>query len=491
MRVGIIAIQYEANSFLKGTAGIDAFREVWLYRGEQARTAVENSFHEVGGFYEGLREERIEAVPLFVANAVPGPVISTSARAELIETIREELERNQPLDGILAAPHGAAIADDDPDMDGYWLGLVRRRVGPKVPLVATLDLHANVSSRMVSACDAMISYRTNPHLDQRERGIEAAKLMARALRGDVRPTQAAAFPAVAINIERQLTRDEPCRSWYALIDEIRRRPRVLAASVNLGFPYSDVVEMGASAIVVTDNRPDLARKYADEIAEYLLKNRTRFVGELISIENSLDRAKHSPKPVGLLDMGDNIGGGSAADGTFLGHALEARSDLRGFIALYDPESAAIAQASGKGARLTLTMGGKTDNQHGPPLVAETTVLSVNPTGEFAESQARHGGRTSFAMGPTAVVRTGRGLTIQLTSRRVVPWSLGQLTCCGLDPASFDVIVIKGVHAPVAAYEVVCPTLIRVNTPGSTTADMQHLPYKRRRRPLFPFENLEE
>jgi microcystin degradation protein MlrC len=491
MRVGVIAIQYEANSFLKGTAGIDAFEQTWLYLGESARTAVQNSFHEVGGFYHGLEFENIEAVPLMVANAVPGPVVSAAARSQLIEMMRQELRRAMPLDGILAAPHGAAVAEDEPDMDGQWLSEVRALVGPEVPIVATLDLHANLSQRMVDACDAMISYRTNPHLDQRERGVEAATLMARTLRSEVRPTQAATLPPIAINIERQLTRDDPCRSFYALIDDIRRRPGVLSASVNLGFPYGDVAEMGTSAVVVTNDDVQLARRYVSEIATYLMTNRRQFVADLISVEDALQRASISPRPVGLLDMGDNIGGGSAADGTFIAHAIQRRSDLKGLVALCDPDSAAKAQAGGRGARLSLTMGGKTDDQHGPPIVADVTVISVNPSGEFVEQHARHGGRTRFSMGPTAVVRTDRGLTIQLTSRRQVPWSIGQLTCCDIDPASFDVIVIKGVHAPVAAYESVCRTLIRVNTPGSTTADMSQLTYRRRRRPLFPFENLPE
>jgi microcystin degradation protein MlrC len=491
MRVGVIAIQYEANSFLKGTAGLDVFEQTWLYRGESARAAVQDSFHEVGGFYHGLDAEKIEAVPLLVANAVPGPVVAASARAQLLEMMQQELRRALPLDGILAAPHGAAVAEDEPDMDGQWLGLLRETVGPNVPIVTTLDLHANLSQRMADACDAMISYRTNPHLDQRERGIEAARLIARTLRGEVRPVQAAAMPPIAINIERQLTRDEPCRSWYGVVEAIRQSPGVLSASVNLGFPYGDVPEMGASAIVVTDGQPQLARKYADVISSYLVNHRADFVGELISIEAALDRVRNAAKPVGLLDMGDNVGGGSAADGTVLAHALEQRGDLKGFVALCDPEAAARAQAAGQTARLKLSMGGKTDDLHGPPLVAHVTVQSINASGEFVEPQARHGGRTVFSMGPTAVVKTDRGLTIQLTSRRQVPWSLGQLACCGIDPSTFDVIVIKGVHAPVAAYEQACPTLIRVNTTGSTTADMQQLQYKRRRRPLFPFEQLVE
>src|SRR4030095_16074563 len=110
MRVGVIAIQYEANSFLKGTAGIDAFQETWLHPGDAARTAVQDSFHEVGGFYHGLDAAKIEAVPLLVANAVPGPVVSASARSQLAEMMRQELSRAAPPDGSLACPHRAAVA---------------------------------------------------------------------------------------------------------------------------------------------------------------------------------------------------------------------------------------------------------------------------------------------------------------------------------------------------------------------------------------------
>jgi microcystin degradation protein MlrC len=307
------------------------------------------------------------------------------------------------------------------------------------------------------------------------------------LRGEVNPTQAAAFPPLAINIERQLTREEPCRSLMARADEIRKRPGVLATSVNLGFPYSDVPEMGCSFIVVTDGDASLARTYADELSDFAWQRRHSFIGELIDPEDAIDRALQSPRPVCLLDMGDNVGGGSAADGTVLAHAL-ARRGIRSFVALYDPDSARRAIDAGPGAKLMLRMGGKTDDLHGPPLEARVTVVSIHD-GRFAETQVRHGGRTVYDMGPTAIVQTDSGLTVQLTSLRMVPFSLGQLTSCGIDPAQFDVIVAKGVHAPVAAYETVCRTLIRTNTPGTTTADMGRLPYRHRRRPLFPFEQI--
>jgi microcystin degradation protein MlrC len=146
----------------------------------------------------------------------------------------------------------------------------------------------------------------------------------------------------------------------------------------------------------------------------------------------------------------------------------------------------LAESAGVAARALFRVGGKTDALHGSPLEADCTVVSLHD-GRFEEPEPRHGGFAEMDQGRTAIVRTQSGLTIMLTSRRMPPFSLRQLTSCGLDPSAFDLIVAKGVNAPVAAYAPVCQQFIRVNTPGVTTADMRSLNYHHRRRPMFPFE----
>lgn len=489
MRVGIICIQHESNTFLRSTTTLEHFRNDRLLVGEQIRDTQSHAHHEVGGFLEALDQNGIEAVPLLMAVAMPSGVVTAQTFRQLLALMDEQLDRAGPLDGLLVAPHGAAVAEDQPDMDGYWLTRVRNRVGPDVPMVCTLDLHANVSQAMIDACDATISYRTNPHLDQRQRGIEAATLIARTLREEICPTQAVGLPPMVINIERQLTRDEPCRSLFAQADQIASRPGVLSVSINLGFPYADVKEMGASFIVVTDRDHTLAGELAWSLASHAWHGREAFRGELIAVDDAIQSATRARKPVCLLDMGDNVGGGSAADGTWLAHALQQDKSMRALVSLFDPVAVRIASSAGVGRQLRLAMGGRTDSMHGEPLADEVTVLGLFD-GKFSESQPRHGGRTDYDMGPTAVVQTDAGLTIQLTSSRVAPFSLGQLTSCRLDPKGFDVIVVKGVHGPVAAYEGVCPTLIRVDTPGSTSANLDRLQFKHRRVPLYPFEDPE-
>jgi microcystin degradation protein MlrC len=339
---------------------------------------------------------------------------------------------------------------------------------------------------MVAATDALIAYRTNPHLDQRERGREAARLLVCALRGEVRPTQAAALPPMAIDIERQNTSEPPCRPLYDLADAMLKRRGVLSNSILLGFPYADVPEMGSAALVVTDNNRELARQCADELGGYLWDHRREFVGEHLEIETALDRAAGLAGRVCCLDMGDNVGGGSPGDGTTLAYALHQRQIAGAFICLYDPQAVKQLQFASVGASIAMHIGGKTDRLHGEPLEATFTLLGLYD-GHFHESQPRHGGWTEFDMGRTAVVRTPHGLTVMLTSKRVAPFSLEQLRCCGLDPASFRILVAKGVNAPVAAYREVCDHFLRVNTPGVTCADMTQLGFHRRRRPMFPFE----
>ncbi|MFO0819516.1 MAG: M81 family metallopeptidase [Pirellulales bacterium] len=488
MRVGIVALLHESNTFIRQGTGWSAFAEHALWTGEEIRRHMSAAPHEVGGFFQGLDENGLEAVPLVFARALPYGAIESDAFQRLLDLIADQLRQAGPLDGLLVAPHGATVSALDPDADGLWLERVRSQVGPELPIVGTLDAHANLSPRMVAATNALVAYRSNPHLDQRARGIEAAHILARTLRGEIRPTQAAAFPPVAINIERQLTSEPHCRLLYEQADSQLARPGVVSNSVLLGFPYADVAEMGSSFLVVTDNDPALAEQLANELAEWLIDHRDDFVGQMIDIETALDQATACEGPVCLLDMGDNVGGGSPADSTFLIHAIHRRKIDRSLAVVFDPGAVRGCQAFGPGSRVELAVGGHTDERHGAPLTGEFTVVSLHD-GKFREPQPRHGGFTECDQGATAVVRTDQGLTLILTSLRMPPFSLGQITSCGLDPTQFQILVAKGVIAPVAAYAPICKRLIRVNTPGVTTADMVTLEYQHRRRPLFPFEPL--
>ena len=486
MRIGILGLLHESNTFVTRPTTIENFRETVLLNGDAIPPEFNGAHHEIGGFLAGVDAAGETAVPIFVARALPAGTIDAESFDELTQLLLAALDSAGPLDGLLVAPHGATVAANWPDADGHWLSLVRERVGDSMPIVGTIDPHANLSQQMVDAVDALIAYRSNPHLDQRDRGFEAASLLVRTLRGEVRPTMAAAFPPMAISIEQQETGAAHLAPHYDYANTQLQQSGVLTNSIVLGFPYADVAEMGSATIVVTDGDKALAQSLADEIAGRLWQHRDELRGSLLSVEEALNRCDDLPTPICLLDMGDNVGGGSTADGTFLLEGLLNRPQWKSFVCLFDPEAVAAATEAGPGGTCELSLGGHTDAQHGDSLLRECRVISLHD-GCFNESQPRHGGMSSFDQGPTAIVETGN-VTVMLTSRRMVPFSLEQLRSCDLDPASFEILVAKGVNAPLAAYREVCPTSIRVNTPGSTCADMTKLNFHNRRRPMFPFED---
>lgn len=491
MRIGILGLLHESNTFVTTKTTLDQFRADLFLEGGAVIERLKESHHELGGFIGGLQKSEvpsIEMVPLAAYRATPAGPIEKSSFIALTERILRILDDTPPLDGLLIAAHGAAVAEDYPDADGDWLTLVRAAVGPEVPIVATLDPHANLSPQMVSACNALIAYRTNPHLDQRQRGEEAAHMLLQTLQGKIKPSMRACFPPLVINIERQLTAAEPLASLFQFADEQKKRPGILSNSLFLGFPYSDVPEMGAAALAISDGDEQLAQQAADELGLSLWQHRRELQAVMHSIDDAMREVNLQPSQrFCWLDMGDNVGGGSAADGTTIAQALLNHNIGPAFVCIYDPEVVQACSSVASGEVVTTKLGGKPDSLHGPPLDVSLEIQSKH-SGQFRETQPRHGGIVEFDQGPTIVAKVrATALTVMITSKRMVPFSLEQLRSCGLNPSDFRLLVAKGVHAPVAAYREVCDQFIRVNTIGSTSADLRSFPFTHRRVPLYPFD----
>jgi microcystin degradation protein MlrC len=485
-RIGILALLHESNTFVESPTNFERFEQDIVVFGQELLDKFAKSHHELGGFLQGLSGSQI--VPIGAYRATPAGAIPEETWERIVEDLIGRTSSAMPLDGLLIAAHGAAVAEHAPDADGDFLSRIRQLVGPDLPIIATLDPHANLSARMVRACNALSAYRTNPHLDQHARGLEAAEILKKTLSGQIRPTMHAEFLPLVINIERQSTDEPHLKRIYEIADNQLKNPKVISNSILLGFPYADVPEMGSAVVAVTDNDPELARSMAKELYDAIWESKDAMQGVLIPIETALDQVElEASQRFCLLDMGDNVGGGSAADGTLIAQSLFNRQIGPSFVCIYDPQSVAQCQGVSVGTNIELRIGGKTDQQHGSTWTCQVNVISHHD-GRFTEDRPRHGGISYFDQGPSVVVRaTQAPITILLTSRRMVPFSLNQLTSCGLNPESFRVLVAKGVHAPLAAYREVCQRFLRVNTPGSTCADLFQLEYRHRRKPLFPFE----
>ncbi|MFZ4647000.1 MAG: M81 family metallopeptidase, partial [Gemmataceae bacterium] len=245
MRVGIVCLMHESNTFASGVTGLNRFQNDTLAVGNAARQRFAGTHHEVGGFLEQIEADGHEAVMVFAAWTLPSGPITADAAEELTRRAVQAVATAGPLDGVYLAPHGAAVAESYRDFDGHWMTSVRAVLPAGIPVVATLDLHANLSPRMVSAVDVVFAYRTNPHIDMRATGQQAASLMHKVLQGEAKPVTASVFLPMVVNIEAQATAEFPCRDLASMADAMRARPGVLAVSVLLGFPYADVAEMGA------------------------------------------------------------------------------------------------------------------------------------------------------------------------------------------------------------------------------------------------------
>lgn len=488
MRVAALGLHHESNTFAPVAASLEQFLAADPVEGDELLTRYAGSQATLAGYIEAAAADpEVDLVPLVYFDLNPMGTITEEAFETLIGRMLDALEGNGPWDAILLALHGAAVAEVHRDADGEILERVRNVVGGAVPIGVTYDMHANVSPRMVECATVVNTYMTNPHLDARLRARQCADLLFAAVRGEVDPVVAVETPPLVVNILRQGTSDSPMRELVALAAEAERRPGVLSVSVAEGFPYADVAEMGMAFLAVTDGDVDLAGDVARQIARAAWDGRADLDGGAVPIDEALRvAAAATAHPVVLLDVGDNVFGGSPGDST---HVLAAaqRLGIQGvFQSVCDPESVAACDDAGVGATVELEVGGKTDDLHGSPVAVRGVVRALDD-GRFEDAGPTHGGKRYYDEGRRAVVHTDDDHTLLLTSRPMGNVSRQELVSAGIDPLRQPIIVAKGVQSPRGAYEPIAAAMIQLDSPGCTSADVKALRYHHRRRPMFPYE----
>lgn len=482
-RIALLGIYHESNTFVSGQTTIADFKNGRYLKGKSIIDEYKSAHHELGGAIEVLSNPQVELLPVFYTETTPGAIIAECAYLELVHEMMEELKKNLPVDACFVVPHGAAVAENYLDMDGSWLALLRTIIGDEIPVIGTLDPHANVSKLMISSTQGLFPYSTNPHIDQRETGKKAAQFLLDVLNRKFRPKQQLLQAPLAISIEQQITANEPCKSLYSFAQELSQSENILHVNIVLGFPYADVNEMGTSAIIITDNDEQNGERVKERLLAYLCNNKKKFVAEKEDFNEMITKIATSPKPVLLLDMGDNVGGGGYGNSTYLLEQLE-KEPFKSFLCIWDQDAVTMCLKHTIQQSFSLYFGKNPETGH--PFKSIVTLLSIH-SGLFSEKKPRHGGQTNYDMGNTVIIRTTNGNTVMLHSKRVPPFSLTQITSCNINPANYDVIVAKGVVAPIAAYSPVCPTVVQVNSPGVTNASMTLFNYQNRRKPMYPFE----
>ena len=488
-RVAIGGIIHESNTFSQDKTDFQDFSNRVVLRGTDIEPEFSTSAHEVGGFLAGAEQFGFDVVPTVVANATPAGPVTDQALDELTAELIDRLREAQPIDGLLLALHGAMVVESFPDGDAEVLRRLRKALGDELPIVVTHDAHANVAPQEIELSTALVTYKEVPHIDQRERGLHAAEIMSKILAG-AKPVQAIEKPPLLYNILYHNTKREP---MLPLVEEARRlerdNPKILGVSVPVGYQYADVPQMGPSVIVVTDNDPELARAEAKRLAEMMWEHRHVMKLDLPDSAEAVRRAIASEKaPVVLVEMGDNIGGGSAGDSTFILEQL-VEHGAQGYVsAMYDPEAVQHAVQIGIGGEFDLDVGGKADDLHGKPVRIRGQVKLIYD-GQYVERAVRHGGRRYLDQGLTAVIYA-QGSTddlpnvVLLNSKRHTPFSLGQLTSAGIDPERQKILVVKAAVAFRAAYEPIAGEIIEVDTGGLTAVNPKRFNYQHARKDLF-------
>jgi microcystin degradation protein MlrC len=436
----------------------------------------------IAGFADAALAAGHEPVPLIWANACPSGPVTADAYERLAGMLLEDLAAAGPLDAVFLDLHGAMVTEYLEDGEGELLRRVRAQVGA-IPVVAALDLHANLSEAMVAHSDALVAYRTYPHVDLAATGARCLPLLERLLTGR-RLAKAWRRGGFLIPLPWQCTTIEPGRTLYAQLAELEAEG-VASASICMGFPAADTPVCGPAVLAYADE-PARAEAAVARLAAALAAAEPRFAGRLWSAEAAVAHAKAVRHPLILADTQDNPGGGGSSDTTGLLAALIAASASHS-TARTAPSTSA-AHAAGEGAVLRgLRLGGR----HGPPgvepITGDVAVVRLG-SGRFTATGPMYGGNR-MDLGPMALLRplAAAGVEVVVSSRRLQAADRAILAHLRVDPASRRILALKSSVHFRADFEPLVEEVLIVAAPGANTADPALLPFRRlpqtmRRRP---------
>lgn len=491
MRVAIGQLWQETNTLNPLPTTLADFETFGILAGDELVSRMAET-NELGGFIQSLRQwpEWPEIVGLVRLPAWPSGTATAATRVALIRRMADALSAAQPVDAVLLALHGSMVAEDEPDVEGSLLDEVRRVVGPAVPIVATLDLHANVTPRMTAAADALVLYHTTPHIDVMDTGGRGARVLRRILVEKARPVTAfVKIPAVA-PVERANTQDPSSVSfgYRERLQEWERDPRVLTAGLATVQPWLDITGLGNSVVVVTDNEPALAESLATQLAGEHWRRRNEYMSTLVDAADAV-RAAHA-QVEGLTVLGDGADAttsGSTGDSTAILAELVRHDWPRpALITLVAPEVVAEASHRGVGAEWTASLGGVLAPQFSQPISLPVHVERLFDaqfvlSGHLAE-------KLPIDMGPSAVLRHGN-VHVVVTSRNGPHFAPALFTTAGIDPFAASVLVAKSPCGFRAAYADRARQIIMVRGRGCAPGDFWNHSFHHIPRPLWPWDDI--
>jgi microcystin degradation protein MlrC len=490
MRVVMAMMKHETNTFSPIPTPFARFEAWGVQRGAEAVAYYEKTNMTLSAYIRLARAAGAEIVLPIAAEAMPSGPVAADAYERLSAPILEAVAKG--CDAVMLDLHGAMVAESTDDGEGTLLERIRR-LAPNVPVCVTLDFHCNLTERMVANADAIVGYKTYPHVDMFEVGSQVGEILMRMLRGECRPVMAWGQAPLLSQTLRQGTDDEPMRSTVALARGLEAEG-LLAATVFGGFALADIADAGASALCVADGDRGKAQEAVDRLLAKLWADREEHLYRHESLEQALARAKALREgPILLLDHADNTGSGGTQDVmAVVEEALRQGLTDAAVAAIWDPGAVQEMMRAGIGATLTLALGGKTDmpsiGRKGRPLTLTGRVKLLSD-GEWTVRGPMYRGVT-VRMGPTAVFETA-GIEIVVVSNHHEPWDRGVFTSVGIDPAAKKHLILKSRIHYRAGFAALAKHTIACDGVGVTTSDNRLLNYRKVRRPIYPLDRLNE
>jgi len=483
MRIAIAGFQHETNTFapVKSTWEDFVKAEGWpgLTRGTDLAPTVKGMNLPIAGFIEQATARGHEMVPILWCAAVPSAHVTAEAFervAAMIVAGLVEAMQNGGIDAVYLDLHGAMVTEHFEDGEGELLARVRHAIGD-LPLVNSLDLHANVTERMVANSDLMIAYRTYPHVDMAETGGRVAWALDDILRGRrAKPGKAYRRIPFLLPLTTQCTMLSPSKEIYDELAALEDGAGVAAVSYTPGFPPADIHECGPAVFAYADSQAsaDLA---ADRLTHNITSREKEFAAEWLQPKAAVQRAMQSnaPKPIVLADVQDNPGAGGTSDTTGLLRALvEMKAENAVIGLLTDPEAAKAAHAAGEGAEIDLELGGKIFKHGDPPFKGRFIVEKLSD-GRFLCTGPFYGG-TRTQLGPTALLRIG-GVRVVVTSGRMQAADQEMFRHLGVEPTEMKILGLKSSVHFRADFQPIAHEVLVVDAPGAFIDKPQQLPYK--------------
>ena len=483
-RIAVGGFLHETNTFAPTKATYDDFVHGggWPAMAQGAKLLEKMRSINVGmaGFVPAAEAAGWELAPTIWCAASPSAHVTKDAYERVAKMIVDGIKAAGSIDAVYLDLHGAMVTEHLDDGEGEILKRVRKVIGKDLPLVVTLDLHANVTPQMVEQADALIAYRTYPHVDMADTGRAAATHLARLLRTKQRFAKAFRQLPFLIPISWQCTNDQPARGIYQKLAAMQS-DAVPTLSLAPGFPAADFPHCGPSVFAYGRTQAD-ADAAADELTKLIVGHESDFDGRIYSpdegVRHAMELAKTAKKPIIIADTQDNPGAGGDSDTTGMLRALVRNNATRAATGvIYDPQSAKTAHAAGAGSTVTLALGGKSGIPGDAPY-HETFVVEKLSDGKFVAPGPYYGGR-DMDMGPSAALRIG-DVRVVVSSYKAQLADQSMYRYVGIEPTEQAILVNKSSVHFRADFEPIAEKLLICAAPGAMPADTASLPWTRLR-----------